>query len=141
MNPTMPSMALLDLIFLGAGGCLLGLLHMAHGHGEEAPAPEVAEDEEYHPHTAVYLGIFGALCGLTVAELLVPQIFHSLFALLVVTLMVLAFSKAGLVGMFFMHLKDEHWSIYLALSLAVVGIILMLGPIVWDIGMVYGVYV
>jgi caa(3)-type oxidase subunit IV len=134
-------MALLDLIFLTAGAMLLGMLHLAHGHDDHEAPPPVEEHEDYHPHTALYLGIFGALCGLTVAELLVPELMSSFFALLVVTLTVLAFAKAGLVGFFFMHLKDEDWQVYLAVGLAVVGIILMVGPIVWDIGVVYGVYV
>ena len=142
MNPSMPSMALLDLIFLGAGGAILTLLHAFHGgHEDHAAEVEAEEDHDYHPHTALYLGIFGALCALTAVELLIPHMFASFFGLLVVTLMILAFAKAGLVGMFFMHLKDEEWQVYLAITLSVVGIILMIGPICWDIGVVYGVYV
>lgn len=142
MNPSMPSMALLDLIFLGVGGALLAMMHLLVDHGDHAPEPEVEEEEaEYHPHTALYLGIFGALCALTVVELLVPQMFASFFGVLVISLMVLAFAKAGLVGMFFMHLKDEEWQVYLTISIAVVGILLMIPYIVWDIGVIYGVYV
>lgn len=136
-----PSMALIDLIFLGMGGFVMFLLHAFHPHDDhdEPEIPPAPEAPEYHPHTGLYLGIFFGLCVLTAVELVVPWAFHSFFSILVFLLMVLAFAKAGLVGVFFMHLKDEHWSVFVALGCSVAGIMLMLAGIIWDISVIYGV--
>lgn len=136
------SMAFLDLIFLACGGLLLAILHGIHFHDEHDEAgDEDPQDAEYHPHTALYLGIFFALAGLTAVELLAPSLLYEAFFVLCAILTILAFVKAGLVALFFMHLKDEHGSVWIWLFLTVVAIGLEFGGVIWDIAMVYGVHV
>jgi cytochrome c oxidase subunit 4 len=65
----------------------------------------------------LYLGVWGVLCVLTVAELAVvyvPGIAHGLLAL---ALVLLALAKAALVLLYFMHLRHESRG----LQLTVVG--------------------
>ncbi len=143
---TTPSMALLDLVFLGVGGIILALLHTIHPHEPMLPLTEGNEDvheegEEHESHTGTYLGIFAGLCVLTAVELAVPAVIPTFFYVLVTSLVVLAFAKAGLVGLNFMHLKDEDSSVFVWLIISIIGILLMLAGIVWDISVVYGSYV
>jgi len=71
-----------------------------------------------HPHKshkAEYFKIFFLLTFLTIVELIVPQMSISQFAK-GSALTVLALGKAGLVGWFYMHLKEEtRWLKFIAL--------------------------
>jgi cytochrome c oxidase subunit 4 len=57
-------------------------------------------------HTKTYLKIFAALFVLTVIEVGLAQM-PIPYVLLVITLVVMALVKAGLVAVYFMHLKFE----------------------------------
>ena len=75
-------------------------------------------DASSHPHKshkADYFSIFLLLTILTVVELFVPGMSISQFAK-GSALTVLALGKAGLVGWFYMHLKEEtRWLKFIAL--------------------------
>ena len=87
-----------------------------------------------HPN---YMGVFWSLVVLTAAEVgvalltSVPKVFS------VSALLILAFAKAALVALYFMHLKYERWTLYIVvvgpLALAV---LLMLIPTL-DVLLVY----
>src|SRR6185503_6624770 len=78
-----------------------------------------------HPTTSTFITIWLVLGFLTVVELAVPQVYdaewnrHTKWVLLVL----LAVSKATLVGLYFMHLKWERpWLKYIALLPAYMGV-------------------
>ncbi len=86
----------------------------AHGHAEGG-----------HSSEADYMKIFFALFVLTAAELGCTQLpFGKVF--IVLMLVILAFTKAGLVGMYFMHLKFEgRWKHILLVPPALLAIVLV----------------
>jgi len=59
-------------------------------------------------HRKEYFIIFLILTALTIVELIVPNMTMSKFSK-GSALVALALGKAGLVGYFYMHLKDETW--------------------------------
>jgi caa(3)-type oxidase subunit IV len=63
----------------------------------------VTQDHK-HPN---YMAIFYTLAGLTAVELVLAMTLQQWKGALIVTLVALAFIKAGLVAAFFMHLKFE----------------------------------
>jgi cytochrome c oxidase subunit 4 len=69
----------------------------------EAHAHELAHD---HPHPN-YMAIFWWLLGITIAEVAVTFVPMS-YAMLVIILLVMAFAKAILVALYFMHLKFDN---------------------------------
>jgi len=78
-----------------------------------------------HPTTSTFITIWLVLGFLTIVELAVPQVYdaewnrHTKWVLLVI----LAVSKATLVGLYFMHLKWERpWLKYIALLPAYMGV-------------------
>jgi cytochrome c oxidase subunit 4 len=86
-------------------------------------------DHGQSPHKATYITVFLALTFLTIVELFVPQVYsaewnkHTKMLLLII----LAVSKAILVGLFFMHLKDERpWLKWIALMPVYMGIFAVL---------------
>ena len=74
--------------------------------------PEQERDVESH---APYMKVFWSLLVLTVLEYAYARFLPLSFAYLVAGLMVLAITKAFLVGWFFMHLKFEGRWIYMML--------------------------
>ena len=97
-------------------------------HAQAAPAdPHGAPPAAAHGHptTSTFITIWLVLGFLTVVELAVPQVYdaewnrHTKWVLLVL----LAISKAMLVGLYFMHLKWEaKWLKWIALMPAYMGI-------------------
>jgi cytochrome c oxidase subunit IV len=83
-------------------------------------------------HTKSYLKIFGALFILTVIEVAVAQI-HMPYGMLVILLVALALVKAGLVAVYFMHLKYESrfLSVIAYAPLAVASILILLVSLEW----------
>lgn len=83
-------------------------------------------------HTKSYLKIFGSLFVLTVVEVAVAQIGLP-YGLLVVLLVALALFKAGLVAVYFMHLKYESrfLSVIGYAPLAVASILIIIISMEW----------
>ncbi|MBS1904467.1 MAG: cytochrome C oxidase subunit IV family protein [Bacteroidetes bacterium] len=89
--------------------------------------------EQGHPnHTKTYLGIFSALAVLTGIEVGVSQMSMPKTAM-VILLIALALVKAGLVAVYFMHLKyDARFLKIIAYSpLAVAGILILMISLEW----------
>jgi len=86
---------------------------------------------EAHPTTSTFITIWLVLGFLTVVELAVPRVYaapwdrHMKWILLVL----LAFSKATLVGLYFMHLKYEKpwlkWIALMPMYMGVAAVLLM----------------
>jgi len=90
-----------------------------------APAGDPHAGAHDHPTTSTFITIWLVLGFLTVVELAVPRVYdaewnrHTKWVLLVI----LAVSKASLVGLYFMHLKWERpWLKYIALLPAYMGV-------------------
>jgi cytochrome c oxidase subunit 4 len=99
---------------------------MAEHAATTHPLEESAEEQESHIGT--YLRVFGALLVFTILEYFYAKIFADHFVLLVFGLMTLASVKAGLVGIFFMHLKFEgRWVYYMLVPAAFLATVLMCG--------------
>jgi len=67
-------------------------------------------DDHKHPN---YMAVTGWLTALTIGEIFVAMLpryvdFTGVFALTIISLVVMAFVKAGMVGWYFMHLKFEQ---------------------------------
>ncbi len=60
-----------------------------------------------HPSRKQYLGVFVALAVLTVVEVAIVYLTGVSKGVMIAALTALAVTKAGLVGLFFMHLKSE----------------------------------
>ena len=78
----------------------------ADGHGDKAHAHGDAE-HEHKPNRKEYLVIFVALLLLTVLEVGLAQVPGISKTLMRLGLVGMALAKAGLVAMFYMHLKHE----------------------------------
>jgi cytochrome c oxidase subunit 4 len=87
--------------------------HAEDGHGEAALAHGDADhahgdaDHEHKPNRKEYLVIFVALVVLTVLEVGLAQVPGISKPLMRLGLVGMALAKAGLVAMFYMHLKHE----------------------------------
>ena len=80
-----------------------------HAAGDKAHSAAAAHDgdHEHKPNRKEYWVIFAALLILTVLEVGVAQIPGISKPLMRVSLVAMALAKAGLVAMFYMHLKHE----------------------------------
>jgi len=72
------------------------LAQIDHSHGDD-----------HAGHVRTYLKVFVSLAIFTAIEFFYAQIFANKFAVLILGLMTWAVIKAGLVGLYFMHLKYE----------------------------------
>jgi caa(3)-type oxidase subunit IV len=90
-----------------------------HKDERKAPAkaaPTAAGHEGFHSHRSRYLKVFAALVVLTGLELGV--VYAGLGRGTVIAMLILlAFTKAGAVAMFFMHLFDERRALRLMVGL------------------------
>ncbi|MCZ6572680.1 MAG: cytochrome C oxidase subunit IV family protein [Planctomycetota bacterium] len=99
-------------------------------------AADVAEHE--HHGTGLYWKIFGALTVLTVVEILWAGWFGSdAFIVLVLGLGLMAGTKALLVALYYMHLKQERALIYILVVTPLVLVLIMilgfLPDAIWDL--------
>lgn len=78
------------------------------------PAESAVRDHDGAP--APYLKVWAALAVFTLVEYIYASIFRDGFGVLVIGLLFWAAIKAGLVGWFFMHLKDEGAWVYLLIG-------------------------
>lgn len=82
-----------------------------------------------------YMAVFVALIVLTLAELGVAQMTQQLGrSNVVLWLVVLAFTKAGLVALWYMHLKFEGWLLYLVCAVPIVLVAVLVGGTITDVG-------
>jgi len=84
--------------------------HGDHGHGKEAVAGHAAAHaahDDHKPNRKEYWVIFVALALLTLLEVGVTKVPGISKTLMRLALVGMALTKAGLVGMFYMHLKHE----------------------------------
>ncbi len=100
-------------------------------------AADVAEHE--HHGTGLYWKIFAALAVLTVVEILWAGWFgsESMFIVLVLGLGLMAGTKALLVALYYMHLKQERALIYILVAAPLVLVLIMilgfLPDAIWDL--------
>lgn len=152
------SMWKFDIVFLLCGMFILAALHGSHEDHDVSPYDdegdvealseehdvdsELSEEDliaEHDSHFGLYMGVFGALFGLTVFEVGLPIALGWAWTYPFVILMVaIAMIKAALVMFFFMHLKGEHKSIYFVMGLVVFYIPFMLAIMCWDANVIYG---
>ena len=99
--------------------------HDPHAHAAPADPHGDPHAGAHGPKTSTFITIWLVLGFLTIVELAVPQVYdadwnrHTKWVLLVI----LAVSKATLVGLYFMHLKWERpWLKYIALLPAYMGV-------------------
>ena len=98
---------------------------------------DVAEHE--HHGTGLYWKIFAALAVLTVVEILWAGWFgsESAFIVLVLGLGLMAGTKALLVALYYMHLKQERALIYILVAAPLVLVLIMilgfLPDAIWDL--------
>ena len=91
-----------------------------------------AHPQEHQSHKATYVTIFLILGFLTVLEIYVPSVYASEWSgtTKMLLLCILAITKAGLVGAFFMHLVWEtrwlRWIAYMPIYMGFAVIIIML---------------
>ena len=98
---------------------------------------ETALEHEHHG-TGVYWKIFAALSVLTVVEIMWAQWFGAeAFLVLVLGLGLMAATKAILVAMYYMHLKQERALIYILVAAPIVLVLIMilgfLPDAIWDL--------
>lgn len=79
----------------------------AEAHADKAHAHDHAGDHEHKPNRKEYWIIFVALVVLTVLEVGVAQVPGISKTLMRLSLVGMALAKAGLVALFYMHLKHE----------------------------------
>ncbi len=89
--------------------------HKGHAHAAAAHAPGAAHGHQ--PNIKEYLIIFAVLTVLTVLEVALAQIPGISKKLLAVALVGLALTKAGIVGLYYMHLKHETRVLKLTVAL------------------------
>ncbi len=93
-----------------------GAGHAGHaGHAAAAHAPGAAHGHK--PNIKEYMIIFAVLTALTVLEVVIAQIPGISKKLLAVALVGLAVTKAGIVGLYYMHLKSETRVLKLTVAL------------------------
>lgn len=93
-------------------------------------------DQQQHVEShAPYLKIFFALLVLTVLEYFYAKLMAGAFGTLVLGLMCLAFIKAALVGLYFMHVKFEGKWVYLIIVPASILAAILILALMPDIGM------
>ena len=85
------------------------------GHAAAAHAPGAAHGHK--PNIKEYMIIFAVLTALTVLEVVIAQIPGISKKLLAVALVGLAVTKAGIVGLYYMHLKSETRVLKLTVAL------------------------
>ena len=89
--------------------------HAGHAHAAAAHAPGAAHGHK--PNITEYMVIFAVLTALTVLEVVIAQIPGISRKLLAVALVGLAVTKAGIVGLYYMHLKSETRVLKLTVAL------------------------
>ena len=89
--------------------------HAGHAHAAAAHAPGAAHGHK--PNIKEYMVIFAVLTALTVLEVVIAQIPGISRKLLAVALVGLAVTKAGIVGLYYMHLKSETRVLKLTVAL------------------------
>ncbi len=91
----------------------------------------LTHDQEMHVEShAPYMKIFGLLALFTAAEYAYASFLPIGFIALVLGLMVMAITKAALVGMYFMHLKFEgKWVYAMLIPAGILALILTFGLI------------
>lgn len=89
--------------------------HAGAGHAAVAHAPGAAHGHK--PNIKEYMIIFAVLTALTVLEVVIAQIPGISKKLLAVALVGLAVTKAGIVGLYYMHLKSETRVLKLTVAL------------------------
>ena len=89
--------------------------HKGHAHAAVAHAPGAAHGHQ--PNIKEYLIIFAVLTALTVLEVVIAQVPGISKKLLAVALVGLAVTKAGIVGLYYMHLKSETRVLKLTVAL------------------------
>jgi caa(3)-type oxidase subunit IV len=89
--------------------------HAGHAHAAAAHAPGAAHGHK--PNIKEYMIIFAVLTALTVLEVVVAQVPGISKKLLAVALVGLALTKAGIVGLYYMHLKSETRVLKLTVAL------------------------
>jgi caa(3)-type oxidase subunit IV len=89
--------------------------HKGHAHAAAAHAPVAAHGHQ--PNIKEYLVIFAVLTVLTVLEVVLAQIPGISKKLLAIALVGLALTKAGIVGLYYMHLKSETRVLKLTVAL------------------------
>jgi cytochrome c oxidase subunit 4 len=95
----------------------------------EHDAPATAGHDGHESHVGIYVTVFLTLAFLTVIEVFVPQVYSAEWNrhTKMILLCILALSKAGLVGMFFMHLKyEKKWLAWIAMMPIYMGIFAIL---------------
>ncbi len=85
---------------------------MSDSHAVTADSAPHESAEEHESHVGTYIKVFIALAVLTAVEYFYASIFKDSFGVLILGLMVLALVKAGMVGLYFMHLKFEGRWVY-----------------------------
>ncbi len=100
---------------------------MSESHAIAAHAPGHESAEEHESHVGTYLKVFVTLAVLTAIEYFYARIFKDSFGVLVLGLATLALVKAGMVGLYFMHLKFEgRWVYYMIVPACILAIVLVL---------------
>lgn len=90
-------------------------------------APGHDSVEEHESHVGTYLKVFVTLAVLTAVEYFYARIFKDSFSILILGLAVLALVKAGMVGLYFMHLKFEgRWVYYMIVPACILALILVM---------------
>lgn len=88
--------------------------HAGHAH---AVAHKPGAAHGHKPNIKEYLIIFGVLTVLTVLEVVIAQVPGISKKLLAIALVGLALTKAGIVGLYYMHLKSETRVLKLTVAL------------------------
>jgi caa(3)-type oxidase subunit IV len=91
--------------------------HGDHGHARAADAHAHGDPHAHKPNIREYLVIFAVLAILTVLEVAVAKIPGLSKKLLGIALIGLALTKAGIVGLYYMHLKHETKVLKLTVAL------------------------
>jgi caa(3)-type oxidase subunit IV len=89
--------------------------HAGHAHAAAAHAPGAAHGHK--PNIKEYMIIFAVLTALTILEVVIAQVPGISKKLLAIALVGLAVTKAGIVGLYYMHLKSETRVLKLTVAL------------------------
>ena len=84
-----------------------------------------------HDHTKAYLIVWSGLLGLTILEIILSYM-QLAATVMLVTLLMLSFLKAGLIVAYFMHMKFERRSLFWTLIPATVICIALLSTLFAD---------